>query len=171
MTLAKLNALDERGFVAALAGVFEHSPWIAQRAAALRPFTSIDALHAALVETLAHASDAQKLALLCAHPDLAGHAARAGALTADSASEQASAGLDACTADERARIDDLNRRYRERFGFPFIVAVRGLDRLQIIDTFAQRIERERDAEFRECLTQVTRIARLRLDAVVTDSER
>lgn len=169
MTVGELNALDERAFINALAGVFEHSPWIVERAASLRPFASRDALHAALVDTVARASDEEKLALLRAHPDLAGHVATAGALTSDSASEQSSAGLDACTPDERARIRTLNRRYRERFGFPFILAVRGLDRSSILDTFARRIERERDVEFRECLAQVARIARLRLDALVTDS--
>ena len=169
MTLADLNALDARGFAEALAGVFEHSPWIVERVASSRPFGSVDALHAALVDTLTGASDDEKLALLRAHPELAGREASARTLTAYSAGEQAAAGLDGCTADERTRIDALNRRYRERFGFPFILAVRGLGRQEILDTFARRIECARDVEFRECMTQVARISRLRLDALVTDS--
>jgi OHCU decarboxylase len=169
VTLADLNALDARGFAEALAGVFENSPWIVERVASSRPFGSVDALHAALVDTLMRASDDEKLALLRAHPELAGREASAGALTAHSAGEQASAGLAACAADERTRIDALNRRYRERFGFPFILAVRGLGRRQILDTFARRIECARDVEFRECMTQVAKIARLRLDALITDS--
>ena len=171
MTLAALNALDERGFAAALDGVFEHSPWIVERAYAARPFASIDALHAALVETIGRATEAERLALLRAHPELAGKAAIAGSMTAASTHEQASAGLDACTPEDFARINALNRRYNERFGFPFILAVRGLDRRGILDAFARRVERERDVEFRECLAQVARIARLRLDALFTREDK
>jgi 2-oxo-4-hydroxy-4-carboxy-5-ureidoimidazoline decarboxylase len=168
MTLAELNALDARAFVASLGGVFEHSPWVAERTYALRPFASVDALHRAMVETVERASEAEQLALLRAHPELAGKAAIAGELTAESTHEQASAGLSACTPEEFARINELNRRYNERFGFPFIVAVRGLDRRRILDEFARRVERERDVEFREALVQVARIARLRLDALFED---
>ncbi len=165
-TLAELNALDAREFVAALDGVFEHSPWIAERTHAAGPYASIDALHRALTDTVRRASDAERLALLRAHPELAGKAAIAGELTAASTDEQAAAGLGACTPEEFARLNDLNRRYNERFGFPFILAVRGLDRRRIIDEFARRLEHERDAEFAECLAQVARIARLRLDALL-----
>jgi OHCU decarboxylase len=104
--------------------------------------------------------------LLRAHPELAGKAAIAGAMTAESVDEQASAGLAACTPAEFARINQLNRRYNARFGFPFILAVRGLDRRQILDEFARRVDRERHVEFAECLAQVARISRLRLDALL-----
>jgi OHCU decarboxylase len=166
MTLAELNALDARAFVTALVGVFEHSPWIVERTYASRPFASIDALHRALVDTLMRATDDEQLALLRAHPELAGKAAIAGAMTAESVDEQASAGLAACTPAEFARINQLNRRYNARFGFPFILAVRGLDRRQILDEFARRVDRERHVEFAECLAQVARISRLRLDALL-----
>ena len=166
MTLAELNALDARAFCAALEGVFEHSPWIVERTSRSRPFGSVAALHRALIATLGHASEAEQLALLQAHPELAGKAAVARTLTAASSSEQASAGLDACTPEQLGQLRALNRRYRERFGFPFIVAVRGLRREQIIDALARRVERERDAEFRECLAQVATIARLRLDTLL-----
>src|SRR5205823_5310745 len=140
------NMLDVRRFVATLGGVFEHSPWVAERAYASRPFESIDALHRAMVETVQRASEAEQLALLRAHPELAGKAAIAGELTAESTNEQASAGLGACTPEELAQIDELNRRYNERFGFPFILAVRGLDRRRILNEFARRVEREHDIE-------------------------
>ena len=163
MTLAELNALDAPCFVAALDSVFEHSPWIAARTYAARPFASIDALHRALVDTVRRAREDERLALLRAHPELAGRAAIAGELTASSADEQASAGLGACTPEEFARIGELNRRYRARFDFPFILAVRGLDLRRILETFAQRVERTRDEELAEALAQVARVARLRLD--------
>ena len=168
MTLAELNALDARAFVAALASVFEHSPWIVERAYASRPFASIDALHRALIDTVKRATDDEQLALLRAHPELAGKAAIAGEMTAASVDEQASAGLAACTPEELAQINELNRRYNARFGFPFILAVRGLDRRQVVDEFARRVDRERHVEFAECLAQVARISRPRLDALLGD---
>lgn len=165
MTLAELNALDAEGFSKALDGVFEHSPWIVAHTHAAGPFASVDALHRALIDTVRRASADEQLALLRAHPELAGKAAIAGDMTAASVDEQASAGLRHCTPREFAQIQELNRRYNERFGFPFILAVRGLDRRQIIDEFARRVERKRDVEFREALAQVARISRLRLDAL------
>lgn len=165
MTLAELNGLDAQGFAAALDSVFEHSPWIVARTSAARPFASVDALHRALMDTVHCASADEQLALLRAHPELAGKAAVAGDMTAASIDEQASAGLAHCSAQEFAHIQQLNQRYNERFGFPFILAVRGLDRRRIIEEFARRVERERDVEFREALAQVARISRLRLDAL------
>jgi OHCU decarboxylase len=165
MTLAELNMLDARAFAAALAGVFEHSPWIVERTYASRPCASIDALHGALIDTVTRATGDERLALLRAHPELAGKAAIAGEMTAASVDEQTSAGLVACTPEEFARLDELNRRYSTRFGFPFILAVRGLHRKQILDEFARRVEREHHVEFAECLAQVARISRLRLDAL------
>jgi len=167
MTLDDLNAADAHAFAAALDGVFEHSPWIAARTFAARPFASVAALHDALVATVERATTDEQLALLRAHPELAGKAAIARALTPSSTCEQASAGLDACTPQQFAELGALNERYRERFGFPFIIAVRGLDRGQIIAALAQRVTRTRDAEFSEALAQVARIARLRLDALLT----
>jgi OHCU decarboxylase len=166
MTLAELNMLDARAFAAALAGVFEHSPWIVERTYALLPFASIEALHGALIATVKRATDDERLALLRAHPELAGKAAIAGEMTAASVDEQTSAGLAACTPEEFARLNELNRRYNARFGFPFILAVRGLDRQQILEGFARRVEREYPVEFTECLAQVALIARLRLDALL-----
>lgn len=166
MTLDDLNALDARGFARALDGIFEHSPWIAARTFDAGPFASIAALHDALLATVEYASADEQLALVRAHPELAGKAAIAGELTPSSTSEQASAGLDACTPEEFEQLGALNRRYRERFGFPFVIAVRGLDRRQVIAALARRVTQARDVEFREALAQIGRIARLRLDALL-----
>jgi len=169
MTLAEINAFSEGDFVRALGGVFEHSPWVAQSAFANRPFTSIDALHGAMVSAMEHAPEPQQLALLRAHPELAGKAAIRGEMTADSVSEQTRAGLSQCSPEEFARLTDLNARYNARFGFPFILAVKGYDRAGIIDQFARRVENNRATEFAECLAQVARIARFRLEALIRES--
>jgi 2-oxo-4-hydroxy-4-carboxy-5-ureidoimidazoline decarboxylase len=166
MTLAELNAMHEQEFVRTLGGIFEHSPWVAQRAFAERPFPSVDALHAAMMRAVDHATDLGKLTLLRAHPELAGKAAIRGELTADSKSEQAGAGLSHCSPEEYARLTDLNARYNARFGFPFILAVKGYDRAGIIREFARRLNNERAAEFVEALAQVARIARFRLEALL-----
>jgi 2-oxo-4-hydroxy-4-carboxy-5-ureidoimidazoline decarboxylase len=166
MTLAELNALDEDAFVGILGGVFEHSPWVARRAHAARPFASVDALHAAMVAAVNHATENEKLALLRAHPELAGKAAIRGELTADSTKEQSSAGLSQCSPEEFAYLTDLNRRYNLKFGFPFILAVKGHDRASILRAFATRVERGRAAELAEDLAQIARITRFRLDALI-----
>jgi 2-oxo-4-hydroxy-4-carboxy-5-ureidoimidazoline decarboxylase len=166
LSLSQINALDEEAFVAMLGGVFEHSPWLARRAWARRPYASADALHAAMVAVVADATDEEKLALLRAHPELAGRAAVRGELTADSTKEQSGAGLAQCSPAEFAYITQLNHRYNEKFGFPFILAVKGYDRAGIIREFARRVEGDRHSEIAECLTQIARITRYRLEALV-----
>lgn len=161
-SLAALSALDQRAFVAALAGVFEHSPWVAERAWHRRPFLTRAALHAALCEAMRAASEAEQLALICAHPELAGKAARRGEIAEASVREQASAGLDACGPDDLVHLQALNAAYRAKFGFPFILAVRGLGREAIIERFAARLGSAAAAEFTEALDQIARIAALRL---------
>lgn len=170
-TIQGLNGLDAAAFTAALDGIYEHSPWIAARAAALRPFSTLAALKLALQAVVDGASDDERLQLLRAHPELAGKAAIAGELTAESSGEQASSGLDRCTPGEYAQLHALNARYNERFGFPFILAVkgptgRGLARQAIIDTFVRRLDNTRDDELREALRQVHRIAEIRLNALL-----
>jgi 2-oxo-4-hydroxy-4-carboxy-5-ureidoimidazoline decarboxylase len=167
MTLADVNAMDESEFVRVLGGVFEHSPWVARQAFASRPFVDIASLHNAMVEVVGRASRDERLALLRAHPELAGKAAVRGELTADSTQEQSGAGLAHCTPEEFATITDLNRRYNEKFGFPFILAVKGYDRAGVLREFARRIERDPAAEFAECLAQIARITRFRLEALVS----
>jgi len=170
-TLHDLNSCAPTAFVEALRGIYEHSPWIAERATAHRPFPSLAALRQALQAVVAQASKDEQLALLRAHPELAGKAAIAGELTAESTGEQAASGLDRCSPQEYARLQELNAQYGERFGFPFILAVkgptgRGLARAAIIDTFARRLENGAEAEMQECLRQVHRIAEIRLNALL-----
>lgn len=162
MTLDELNAADCEAFVAALGGIFEHSPWVAARAFGARPFDSVEALHRAMVDAMHGASRDEQLALIRAHPELAGRATLRRELTADSASEQAGAGLTQCSPGELARLVDLNARYRAKFGFPFILAVKGWDRRGVIAELARRLERDPAAEFAEALAQIARIAASRL---------
>jgi 2-oxo-4-hydroxy-4-carboxy-5-ureidoimidazoline decarboxylase len=163
-----LSQLDQMEFAAALDGLFEHSPWVAQRAWNARPFASRAQLLEALCEVLRTAPREEAMALVRAHPELAGKAAVRGELTKESTREQAGARLDACTPEEFEQLQRLNAVYREKFGFPFIIAVRGLDRAQIIAHFNARLSNENEAEFREALRQIERIAALRLEERVTE---
>ena len=149
-----------------LGGIFEHTPWIGEQAYAARPFGSVDALHGAMMAALASAPDTAKLALICAHPELAGKEAAAGTMTRDSVGEQASAGLDRCTPEELARLRAGNAAYREKFGFPFVMAVKGKSRQEILAALDARLGSSRDAEFARCLDEIGRIARFRLDALL-----
>ena len=167
--LAELNAATRDAFVARLGGVFEHSPWVAERAWERRPFASRDALHAAMVATVEGAGPERRLALLRAHPELAGRAAVRGEMTEHSTHEQGGSGLLECSPEEFARLQELNRAYGERFGFPFIVAVRGLDRAAIIAAFERRLGNGREAEVAEALRQIARIAGFRLAGSVEDT--
>jgi 2-oxo-4-hydroxy-4-carboxy-5-ureidoimidazoline decarboxylase len=166
MTLDDANALPEAAFVERFGGVFEHSPWVAARVAGRRPFASVDAMHAAMCAEVAKAGEDAQLALLRAHPELASKAALAGEVTADSAREQDAAGLRQCNAAELAALQRMNAAYQARFGFPFIVAVRGLDRAGVLARLQARLTHERPAEFAEALRQVERIAKLRLAALL-----
>ncbi len=162
----KPSTLSRDAFVAAYGGVFEHSPWVAEAVAAQAAQGSLDtsaALGEAMRAAVAAASEEKKLALLRAHPDLAGKLALAGKLTADSTSEQKSAGLDACTSEELAEFQSLNTAYQDKFGFPFIIAVRGLTRLDILAAFRARLPNSRAQEMETALAQVGRIAQLRLN--------
>jgi len=168
LTLDRLNAASSEGFVALLDGVYEHSPWIAEAAAAARPFKTVIHLKHALAQVVRQAGADRQKALIRAHPELAGKAAVAGQLTAESTSEQSKAGLTHCTADEFARLQQLNADYNTRFGWPFILAVRGprglgLTRQQIIETFARRLDNPADFELAECLRNIHRIAEIRLN--------
>jgi 2-oxo-4-hydroxy-4-carboxy-5-ureidoimidazoline decarboxylase len=159
-----VNGLERAAFVARLGGIYEHSPWVAERAFAARPFASLDALHGAMQAALLAATPEEQLALIRAHPELLGRM-EAAQLTAASRSEQAGAGLDRCTAHERARMRELNERYRGKFGFPFIVAVKGLDWAAIIERMEARLAHARAAELATALVEIGRIARFRLEAL------
>ena len=169
MTLADLNAVPAAAFVQALGGIFEHSPWVAAAVADHRPFGSVDALHRAMVAAVAAAPPGRQLDLIRAHPDLAGKAARAGALTEPSTAEQAGAGLDRLTDAEFERFGTLNTAYMARFGFPFIVAVKGLTKHDILTAFETRLPNDPDTEKTTALQQVARIARFRLEALIPDA--
>jgi allantoate deiminase/N-carbamoyl-L-amino-acid hydrolase len=167
-TLADLNQLDNATFVDALRGIYEHSPWIPERAAAQRPFASLAALKLALQEAVSRATEQEQLSLLRAHPELAGKAAIAGELTAESTGEQAASGLNRCSPEEYAALHRLNAAYNDKFGFPFILAVKGptgkgLTRQAIIATFERRLKHRRQDELQEALRQVHRIAEIRLN--------
>lgn len=162
------RTLDYDTFMDRFSGVYEHSPWIAQalwqRGLDDRHDT-VEGLADALAEILAEASDAEKLKLLRAHPELAGKAAVRNELTAESTGEQAGAGLDQCTPEEFERFLTLNEEYNARFGFPFIMAVKGYHRTEILQAFEERVRNDPETEFRTALDQVNRIARLRLHAL------
>lgn len=152
-------------FVAAYGGVFEHSAWVAERAYDLELGPAHDTaggLHNALTRMFRSASEEERLGVLTAHPDLAGKLAQAKRLTQESTSEQASAGLDALTDEERETFTELNSRYTEKFGFPFIIAVRDHTKASILDAFQRRIDHDRETEFAEACRQVERIAEFRL---------
>ena len=174
------GTLDRDAFVARYGGVYEHSPWIAERTfdrgAAPRRDRHADtdayvaALSRALSATLADASDEEKLALIRAHPDLVGRAALAGSLTADSNAEQSSAGLDRCSPEELERFRTLNDAYRAKFGFPFVMAVRGVERAAVLALFENRLGHSPAHEFGRALDEIDRIARLRLAAIEAAAE-
>lgn len=162
---AVLGAPSKTDFVVALGDTFENSPWVAERAFEKRPFASFDALHRAMCEVVAAADRDAQLALIRAHPDLAGKAALAGELTVASSSEQAGAGLDRLTKDEYRRFHALNDAYRARFGFPFVLAVKGHTKTSILAAFETRLTHSPDAERRAALAEIYQIARFRLEAL------
>jgi OHCU decarboxylase len=152
-------------FVERFGGVFEHSPWIAERAYELELGSSHDSavgLHNALCRVFRSASGKERLGVLTAHPDLAGKLAQAKRLTKESTGEQASAGLDALTDAERKKFTELNEAYSQKFGFPFIIAVRGLTKTDILAAFEARLKNGSEEEFATACRQVERIALLRL---------
>lgn len=166
MTIDELNAMDAGHFTAALAGIFEHSPWVAEHVVAQRPFASVADLHVAMCAAVAAAEPPLQMRLIRAHPQLAGKAAIRGELTAASTSEQHGAGLDQCSAEEFGEITQLNSAYDQRFGFPFILAVKGHNRGSIIVNMRERLDNTRAAEIAEALRQIGRIARFRLNAMI-----
>jgi 2-oxo-4-hydroxy-4-carboxy-5-ureidoimidazoline decarboxylase len=155
-------------FASALGGIFEHSPWVPERAAAQRPFASLDSLHGAMVLAMWAASEPEKLALLRAHPQLAGKEADTGTLTAHSTSEQDSVGLTRLSAEEKAKIVALNAAYLKAHGFPFIIAVKLRTKREIFSEFERRLNNPREIEFTTALAEVGRIARIRLEALLSE---
>jgi 2-oxo-4-hydroxy-4-carboxy-5-ureidoimidazoline decarboxylase len=158
VTIVELNSLDRDRFVAELGWIFEHSPWVAERAWTARPFAGVEALHAAMVTQVEQAAADERLALLRAHPDL-GSRAR---ISPASAGEQTVAGLDCLTPAEFTRLEQLNTAYKNKFGFPFVLAVKACTKYDVLRGLEQRLESPPDQELREAFFQVHRIARFRL---------
>jgi OHCU decarboxylase len=162
------SAMSEGAFLARFGGVYEHSPWIARQTwqrGLSTEHDSVDGLAQALAETLAKTNRPQQLELIRAHPDLAARAAIRGELTRDSSDEQASAGLDQCSAEEFERLQQLNKAYQEKFGFPFIMAVRGSNRHAILAGFEQRLQNDAETEFARALQEINNIVRMRLQNI------
>ncbi len=154
--------MDCSGFARALGWIFEDSPWVAERAWEKKPFATVDALHDAMTSVVATASEQEQIALLRAHPDLGTRAGMSDASTR----EQENAGLDGLSGDELRRLLRLNAAYREKFGFPFLYAVKGSTRHDILNAVERRLLSTRNEEYQEALRQVYRIARFRIDGIV-----
>jgi 2-oxo-4-hydroxy-4-carboxy-5-ureidoimidazoline decarboxylase len=170
VSLESLNAADKADFMAALGDIYEHSPWVAEAIADQRPFATLAALHDAMTTTVRAAPAERRLALVRAHPDLAGKAARAGTLTPASTAEQASAGLDRLSDAQFAQFHRLNEAYREKFAMPFIICVRRHGRDSILRQLEGRLRNNAATEGNAALTEIFRIAALRLDQRVTASD-
>ncbi len=169
MRMSEVNALKRDAFTAALGGVFEHSPWVAERAWPMRPFAGVDALHAGMMRCMRAASREEQLALLRAHPELAGKEAAAGTLTRSSSGEQERLGFTALSRTELERIAALNRSYREKFGFPCIVALRlHATRATVLAEMERRAGNDAQAEIALALEQIGHIARGRLDKLLAE---
>ena len=165
--MAAINGMDQAAFVQKFGGIFEKSPWVAEKAWDSKPFASLDAMHAAMVNVVKTASLPSQLALLQSHPDLAGKEAQAGAMTASSVSEQASAGLNALSKAEIMQISDYNAAYKQKFGFPFIIAVRMHTKEGIFFDFSRRLQNDTQTEYANDLQNVYAITLLRLNSLLT----
>jgi 2-oxo-4-hydroxy-4-carboxy-5-ureidoimidazoline decarboxylase len=168
MDIDQVNNKDLASFVELLGGIFEHSPWVAERVYSARSFASRSDLHRKMVAEVRKASIEQRTELLCQHPELAGKEADEGSLTDASKREQAGAGLNQCSADELTRIKHFNEAYGAKFGFPFIIAVTGLDKYQILAAMQQRLEHAAEVEFATAIGEVEKIGLIRLNALIDE---
>jgi 2-oxo-4-hydroxy-4-carboxy-5-ureidoimidazoline decarboxylase len=169
--LADLNACSKADFVAALANIFEHSPWVAEQAASARPFTGVKALFAAMKAAVDDATPETRLALIKGHPDLANKTQRAAGLTAESTAEQDSIGLDRLSNAEFEAFERVNNAYRSKFGFPYIVCVRRHTRDSVLRDFERRLPNDSKTEMQKSAEEICRIAALRLDQLVASDDR
>lgn len=153
-------------FVDRYGGIYEHSAWVAEETyAAAADVSDTDSLASIFARCVDEAPYDRKLTLICAHPDLAGKAAIAGDLTEASGAEQSSAGIDQCTAEEYDQFQSMNAKYKEKFGFPFVMAVRNSNRSDILGAFAKRLQNDSETEFATAIAEIHKIARLRLEAM------
>jgi len=169
--LSDLNHCSKDDFVTGLTNIFEHSPWVAEEAASLRPFAGVGALFAAMTAAVDHASDEARLKLIKAHPDLANKTQRAAGLTAESGAEQDSVGLDRLSDAEYEAFERANTAYRTKFGFPYIVCVRRHTRDSILRDFERRLPNDAKAEMQAAIREICRIAALRLDQLIASDDR
>ncbi|MEP3280531.1 MAG: 2-oxo-4-hydroxy-4-carboxy-5-ureidoimidazoline decarboxylase [Stappiaceae bacterium] len=163
LSLNQINAMSVAEFVATFADVAEHSPWVAEAAARFRPFANRKSVVAGFAQAMLDADPERQLALIRAHPDLAGKAAQRGELAEASRKEQDGAGLDSLTSEEFERFTAFNNKYLSQFGFPFIFAVKGADKHMILEAFQARVTNEPEVEFQTALVQISRIFRFRLE--------
>ena len=170
VTLSDLNAASRETFVSVVGPAFERSPWIAERTWPRRPFESVTALHQALVSTVQEASADEQIGLILAHPDLVGRMARNPSIGAASAREQAAAGLDELSGEEAEAFRSFNRAYRERFGFPFVICARENRKERILRAFPERLAHSHDQERATALSEIARIAWLRLTDTVREEQ-
>jgi 2-oxo-4-hydroxy-4-carboxy-5-ureidoimidazoline decarboxylase len=167
LSLSQLNASDRTGFVSQIGWVYEHSPWVAEQAWEHRPFETIEDLYAAMERVVELAPPEKKLALILAHPDLAGGLAKAGELTNASRIEQAAAGLNHLTSAQTEQMRQNNARYKAKFGFPFILCARLNNTGAILDAFERRLENSRRQEILVALKEISKIGRLRLEGAIS----
>lgn len=166
-SLEHLNTCDAEQFASAMADIWEHAPWVAAQVAPQRPFASVDAMHAAMLQVVASRAEPERVAFYAGHPELGGEAARRGTMTAASEDEQGTLGLGQLQGDAAAHWDALNRAYRERFGFPFILCIRRHSTASALAAFEQRLGNGRDAELQNALDEIAAITRMRLERCVT----
>lgn len=168
LTLNELNQLPEIEFTNKIGSIFEHSPWVAKQTYEFRPFASVDGLMQYMFDLVKQSPQVDRLKLICNHPQLAGKEAEQGNLTDHSKKEQNCAGLNHCSAEELAQLQSLNQQYLDKFGFPFVIAVRGLTRHDILAAMQSRIDNALEQEFDTCIEQIGRIAEFRLKDLIKD---
>jgi 2-oxo-4-hydroxy-4-carboxy-5-ureidoimidazoline decarboxylase len=166
--ISELNQLEREGFIQIIGPIFEHSPWIAEAAWQKRPFPDWENLHHALCETVKYAGEGKQLALICAHPDLAGRGSLAGRLSRESTGEQAGAGLNDLSPEEAALIQKNNSAYKEKFGFPIVICARLNKKAAILNGFKSRLGNSRAQEIQAALEEIFAIAKLRLRDLISD---
>ena len=168
ISLANLNQYSREQFVESLGGIFEHSPWVADLIYEDRPFETISQLNQTMLEAVQHSPEFQRMALICNHPELAGKEAAEGTLTDDSRQEQSHAGLDQCSAAELVKLQSLNLAYRDKFEFPFVIAVTGLDKTAIIAAVESRLKNSVSVEFDTSIAEIGKIGKIRLNALIDE---
>lgn len=166
--LTALNKLSRSAFIDLLGSIYEHSAWVAEQAYQQRPFDSVQRLQHVMFDIVQASSIENRLSLIRNHPELAGKEADEGTLTADSQKEQSRAGLNQCTAQELEQLRRLNKDYQQKFSFPFVVAVSGLNKHQVMTAMQTRLQNEYDREFTTSIDEIGKIGRIRLDALLDE---